>query len=172
MSNLNNLLDESHEAVTIASKGPLSYVEAVAHYLANRRDSLVAEFEKCTEFQADAVSNRINALTELAAAGGSSVPKKKWARSKKPADDASKNVKVIDLSRVLTPPGWEEKVLPAYTALADTALEKIIQKEQVGYYLALLSEVRRFLRHLHTVDREAKTARALEERRMKGLGYG
>ena len=169
MSTLNGLMDEAIEARFSANQEPISYIEAVAHYLAHRRDGLVGELDECTEFQADAVSNRIRALSEIAGAGGAGMPKKKWAKSKRPGKKSSREVKVIHLSRVLTPDGWEEKILPAYTALADQALEAIVAKKDVGANLALLAEVRRFLRHLHAVAREADTARALEVRRMKGL---
>ena len=169
MNNLNGLMDESLEARFSANQEPISYVEAVAHYLAHRRDGLVGELDECTEFQADAVSNRISALSAIAGAGGARVPKKKWAKGRLPGQEARLDVKVIHLARVLTPDGWEEKILPAYTALADQALEAIVSKKEVGANLALLAEVRRFLRHLYTVAREAETARALEVRRMKGL---
>ena len=154
---LRQIENERAEAIGTSAAAPKSFAEGVVNYVIRRRAQLVAEFEDTdSTFQVERTANKIAALDKILKACDASMPTREWKRTP-PAGKSGPDHK-IHLARVMTPPKWEEQILPKFGVIDDQAIADLIGKKLIEENMAIHSEVSRFIRYLHNVAREGEGA--------------
>lgn len=151
---LAELINLDDRVKRIASRIPEDWKDAVAHYLAGRKEDLFAELSKAPEFQTENIRRHVKALDTLAGVVHTEVPTKKVPRLNRPEPGGSQDEHNAHLARVLTPPGWFEAWGHKYAELAFERGEKFMNAKgnQGQDHVAVMQEAEKFLGFLRRVE--------------------
>jgi len=155
----------------VSSRLPSTVEEAVAAYLADRRGELVQEIDDESAIVVSTQVAHIQVLGELADQLGPLVKDTGDVHSLKSRPGERPLEHAAHLRRLITPPGWEERLKVPLEELAAKCLEKILKLEDVEHSRAKRSEVLRFLRFLARTDAEGRDAESrIAAERMRADG--
>ena len=151
--------------VEFACKAPATWALAIAGYFADRRDVLISDLDKVSEFEASRRSHQIDALHALASEIGAveqdiNETKERRDARKKIADglpaSASKEERIYRLYWLLTPAGWRENQGSWLQNVINGEIDEILLRKDVVKHQARLLETRRLLRFLENVEKQGQ----------------
>jgi hypothetical protein len=154
MSGGSERIDEIAPVISVASKMPENCVQAVQAYMVMRKDQIMAGIESAASFELDGIRHGVAALTEmmesLKVEGTEKATSIKRTRSKgkKAGEKESRESYLSHLYSVLTPPGWEENLLPPLETYIKMCRLRILEDKEAAVARAGVEESQRFRRFL------------------------
>jgi hypothetical protein len=165
-SGLRDLREEEDAVEQLASEVPASWRDAVGAYIAARRAKLVQNIERISEFEVRTRSYQIEALGKLKSI---IQPLDSKVQLKDVTSDVSRDERMLRLARVLTPDGWDDKMLDPIRKAEQRAIEALLERKEIPQNQGLLDELRRLLSFLNRVQRDASVAAARRHKQKRAV---
>lgn len=173
---------DKFEVKQLAGKMPATPGEAIATYFSRRRAIIRSGIEKLKDHELSSARNQDKAITEVLVALGADesdasrpIPaptKKKRGRPKKrqPLPKVIDD-RLIHLYNTLTPPGWEDLIMPRLRDYEEVCRNRILEGGPgEGVARAGLEECTRFKIVLRNTEREGFAA--IQDAKMKRQAHG
>lgn len=155
---------DEHAVKELASLAPTTWVDAVAAYLATRKEKLVSDIDRIHEHEVPRRSYQVAALKRLQK---SLKPVGEAKTLRELHADATGDEKHIRLAQLLTPRGWRDKLIEPFQKLEAAAISALLERKEILQNQALVSEIRLFLRFLSRVEKDAQLAVVRRQKELK-----
>lgn len=153
-SGLRELDEEEGSVAIIASSAPNSWRDAMGAYISARREKLLRNIERISEFDVRTRSYQIEALTKIR---DIIQPTDSKVSLKDATGDASvsREERITRLARLLTPDDWQDKMLDPIRKAEKLAIAALLERKEIPQNQGLLDELRRLFSFLNRVQKDA-----------------
>ena len=161
---LRELEDDERAAAVMANLAPKSWRDAVSAYFATRKEKVLGDIDRLSEFEVIQRTYRVEALHKL---HGIVQPLRKNKTLKELPGAATLDEKRMRLATLLTPSGWREEFMEPFEKAKKNALDSILKRQDIPQNQAIISEINLLCRFLSRVQQDATAAVVRRQKELK-----
>jgi hypothetical protein len=162
--NLREMQDEEDAIQHLASFAPDSWRDAVGAYLAGRKEKLLRNIERVSDHEVIKRSYKIEALSKLISVVK---PLDTEVKLSDTTGKVSRDERLVRLARILTPHGWQEKMLEPLRKAEEKAIAALLERKNIPQNQGFLDELRQLIRFLGRVERDASVAAGRRQKQLR-----